>query len=104
MANVQVFASQNHSKPLLHRTLLERRELLRQHFIEVTGEFAFAKSSDGETSEEIQLFLDESVKDGCEGLMVKMIETDASFYEPSRRSMNWLKVTTCPSNIRRKDY
>jgi DNA ligase-1 len=78
---------------LLHRTLLDRRELLRQHFTEVIGEFAFAKSSYGETSEEIQLFLDESVKDGCEGLMVKMIETDASFYEPSRRSMNWLKVT-----------
>ena len=38
------------------------------------------------------MFLDESVKDGCEGLMVKMIESDASFYEPSRRSVNWLKV------------
>lgn len=77
----------------MHRTLLERRKLLRQHFVEVTGEFAFAKSSDGESSEEIQLFLDESVKDGCEGLMIKMVETDASFYEPSRRSMNWLKVS-----------
>jgi DNA ligase-1 len=42
--------------------------------------------------EEIQTFLDESVKDGCEGLMVKMLESDASYYEPSRRSVNWLKV------------
>lgn len=52
----------------------------------------FAKSSDSETTEEIQAFLEESVKDGCEGLMVKMLETDASYYEPSRRSINWLKV------------
>ena len=58
----------------------------------VPGEFDFAKSSDGETVEEIQTFLEESVKDGCEGLMVKMLETDSSNYEPSRRSINWLKV------------
>lgn len=81
------------TQPLLHKTLLDRRELLRKHFEEVPGEFGFAKASDGESTEEIQVFLDESVKDGCEGLMVKMIETDASFYEPSRRSVNWLKVS-----------
>lgn len=56
------------------------------------NEFDFAQSSDGETTEEIQAFLEDSVKDGCEGLMVKMLEGDASFYEPSRRSVNWLKV------------
>lgn len=79
-------------QPLLHKSLLERRELLRSHFVPVPGEFDFAKASDGETTDEIQTFLEESVKDGCEGLMVKMLETDASFYEPSRRSVNWLKV------------
>lgn len=56
------------------------------------GEFQFAKSSDCESVEEIQAFLEESVKDGCEGLMVKMLESEASHYEPSRRSVNWLKV------------
>ena len=56
------------------------------------GEFQFAKASDGDTTDEIQAFLEESVKDGCEGLMVKMLESDASYYEPSRRSINWLKV------------
>ncbi|KAF8560339.1 ATP-dependent DNA ligase [Imleria badia] len=81
---------------LLQKPLIERRELLRQHFQVVPGEFGFAKSSDGETTEEIQAFLEESVKDGCEGLMVKMLESDESHYEPSRRSVNWLKL--------KKDY
>ncbi|KAJ3937789.1 MAG: hypothetical protein NXY57DRAFT_5919 [Lentinula lateritia] len=83
-------------EPLLQKTLNERRELLRDHFTVVPGEFDFAKSSDGETVDEIQSFLEESVKDGCEGLMVKMLESDASYYEPSRRSVNWLKL--------KKDY
>ena len=66
--------------------------MLREHFIPVHGEFDFAKSSDGDTTDAIQAFMEESVKDGCEGLMVKMLDTNASFYEPSRRSVNWLKV------------
>lgn len=57
------------------------------------GEFDFAKSSDGHTTDEIQTFLEESVKDGCEGLMVKMLATESSTYEPSRRSINWLKAS-----------
>lgn len=61
------------------------------------SEFDFAKSSDGHTVEEIQTFLEDSVKDGCEGLMVKMLTTDNSTYEPSRRSMNWLKVSNNPT-------
>ncbi|KAK0456580.1 hypothetical protein EV421DRAFT_1753404 [Armillaria borealis] len=83
-------------EPLLHKSLLERRALLRENFNVVSGEFDFAKASDGETTDEIQTFLEESVKDGCEGLMVKMLESEASFYEPSRRSVNWLKL--------KKDY
>jgi DNA ligase-1 len=76
---------------------------LREHFQIVPGEFDFAKSSDGSTTDEIQAFLEESVKDGCEGLMVKMLESDASYYEPSRRSVNWLKVllTFTPSKFDR---
>ena len=78
---------------LLQKELKERRELLLKHFQPVEGEFDYAKSSDGTTVEEIGAFLEESVKDGCEGLMVKMLTTTNSTYEPSRRSMNWLKVS-----------
>jgi len=81
---------------MLQRELKERRELLREHFQIVQNEFNFAKASDGTTTEEIQTFLEESVKDGCEGLMVKMLTTNDSTYEPSRRSLNWLKL--------KKDY
>ena len=44
-----------------------------------------------EDTEQMQEFLMESVNNGCEGLMVKTLEDNAT-YEPSRRSLNWLKV------------
>ncbi|EIW72109.1 hypothetical protein TREMEDRAFT_25666 [Tremella mesenterica DSM 1558] len=81
---------------LLQKELKERRSLLQKHFQPIPSEFAFAVSSDCTTTEEIQSFLEESVKDGCEGLMVKMLTTQSSTYEPSRRSINWLKL--------KKDY
>jgi DNA ligase-1 len=84
-------------QPVLKKPFIDRREILRCHFQTVEGEFQFAKSSDGETTEEIQTFLEESVKDGCEGLMVKMLTSEASFYEPSKRSVNWLKVRVVKS-------
>lgn len=83
-------------EPLLHLDLANRRKLLQQSFVPVKDEYDFAKSKDCTASEEIQAFLDESVKEGCEGLMVKMLEGNDATYEPSRRSMNWLKL--------KKDY
>lgn len=79
-------------QPLLQKDFGERRALLKEHFQPVDGEFQFAKASDCETTDEIQAFLEESVKDGCEGLMVKMLEGELSHYQPSRRTVNWLKV------------
>jgi DNA ligase 1 len=78
------------------KTLRERRELLHEAFEPVEGEFAFAQFGDTKEIEEIQVLLDDSVKSGCEGLMVKMLDTEESGYEPSKRSRNWLKV--------KKDY
>ena len=81
---------------MVKKSLRERRELLHEAFEPVEGEFAFAQFGDTKEIEEIQTLLDESVKASCEGLMVKMLDTEESGYEPSKRSRNWLKV--------KKDY
>lgn len=79
-------------EPVVKKTLRERRELLKEAFVPVEGEFAFATHMNGQELDEIQVFLDESVKASCEGLMVKMLDGPESRYEPSKRSQNWLKV------------
>lgn len=73
-------------------SLRERRALLNKSFTPTEGEFAFAECSNTSDLEQIQTLLDESVKASCEGLMVKMLDTEESGYEPSKRSRNWLKV------------
>ncbi len=77
---------------IVEKSLRERRELLRSSFTPVEGEFSFASSMNGQELDEIQQFLDESMKASCEGLMVKMLDGKESGYEPSKRSRNWLKV------------
>ncbi|WEW57806.1 ATP-dependent DNA ligase Cdc17 [Emydomyces testavorans] len=83
-------------EPTVKKTFRERRALLHETFVPVEGEFAFAQYGNISDLEEIQTLLDESVKSSCEGLMVKMLDTEESGYEPSKRSRNWLKV--------KKDY
>lgn len=78
------------------KSFRERREHLNEAFIPIEGEFALAKYGNTNELEEIQILLEDSVKEGCEGLMVKMLDGPESFYEPSKRSQNWLKV--------KKDY
>lgn len=81
---------------IVEQPLRARRALLAEAFFPVEGEFAFATHMDGQELDEIQTFLDESMKASCEGLMVKMLDGAESGYEPSKRSRNWLKI--------KKDY
>lgn len=84
------------SQSLVQETLSARRDLMHSSFSEILGEFSFATATDGQELDTIQTFLEESIKASCEGLMVKMLDTTESYYEPSKRSRNWLKV--------KKDY
>ncbi|KAI6397483.1 hypothetical protein MCOR24_008996 [Pyricularia oryzae] len=81
---------------VVEKSLRERRTLLESSFKPIEGEFAYATHMNGQELDEIQTFLDESVKASCEGLMVKMLDGTESGYEPSKRSRNWLKI--------KKDY
>ncbi|KAF2788992.1 ATP-dependent DNA ligase [Melanomma pulvis-pyrius CBS 109.77] len=81
---------------LVNKPFRERRKHLQSAFAPVEGEFALAKYGNTSELEEIQILLEESVKASCEGLMVKMLDGPESFYQPSKRSQNWLKV--------KKDY
>ncbi|GAB7348613.1 hypothetical protein MBLNU459_g6991t4 [Dothideomycetes sp. NU459] len=81
---------------LVNRPFRERRDLMYSAFNEIEGEFAFAKYGNTNELDVIQTLLEDSVKASCEGLMVKMLDGPESYYEPSRRSQNWLKV--------KKDY
>lgn len=49
-------------EPLVKKTLKERRELLRNNFKEVEHQFSFANGVDVTTMEEVQEYLEESVK------------------------------------------
>lgn len=86
----------NVMKSVVQETLEERRRLMHESFTPIDGEFAFAVGRDANDIEQIQIFLDESIKSSCEGLMVKMLDGEESGYEPSKRSRNWLKL--------KKDY
>lgn len=81
--------------PVLSKTLRQRRQLLVDHFTPIDGKFRFAQSIDSDDTEEMQKFLEKSIADGCEGLMVKTLDVEAE-YTPAKRSKYWLKL--------KKDY
>lgn len=81
---------------LITKSLAERRGIMHKHIDTIDGKFQFATAKNSSNLDELQIFLDQSVKDACEGLMVKMLHGPDSYYEPSKRSRNWLKL--------KKDY
>lgn len=84
-------------KSLLQVPLEVRRALLKRFFKEVPGKFRFAVGYDTYSGDMDALRgqLDAAVEGHCEGLMVKTLRSNAT-YEPSKRSLNWLKL--------KKDY
>lgn len=80
-------------EPLLREPMSKRREALYSAFEEVPGEFFFVTEKTSRDVEELQVFLDESIQANTEGLIVKTLDAT---YEPSKRSLNWLKL--------KKDY
>lgn len=84
------------NESLITKSLEERRSCLFENFKTIEGKFQYATYKNSSDLDELQAFLDQSVKDSCEGLMVKMLHGPESFYEPSKRSRNWLKL--------KKDY
>jgi len=80
-------------KSLLRETMSARRLALYNSFKETKGEFLFATAKTSRDVEELQVFLDESIAANTEGLIVKTMDAT---YEPSKRSLNWLKL--------KKDY
>lgn len=78
---------------LLRKPLTERRAAMHKCLIETEGELMFAKAMTSRDVEELRVFLDDSIDHNTEGLIVKTLDAT---YEPSRRSLNWLKL--------KKDY
>lgn len=83
-------------EPLITKLLAERRKMMQDNISTISGKLEYAIAKNSQLLDELQTFLDQSVKDLCEGLMVKMLHGNELWYEPLKRLRNWLKL--------KKDY
>lgn len=80
---------------VINSKLSERRKILFDNFNEINGKFKFVTFLNCSSIDEVDSFFNKSIKDNCEGLMIKNLET-SSEYTPSKRCYNWIKI--------KKDY
>lgn len=98
--NVCIFAFDcmiANGETLVKKDLEYRRNKLWETLVESEGKVKFAtyKNFDELKEEDVEAFLNEALEGSTEGLMLKTLNEAAS-YEPSKRSLNWLKL--------KKDY
>ena len=68
---------------------------MHENFETKKSQFQFSVYADNLTPDQMSVLLEESVRNSCEGLMVKTLKENSS-YEPSKRTFKWLKL--------KKDY
>ena len=84
-------------KDLCNHTLNQRRDVLKDYFLDYEDEnFKLTKYINSQNPEDILAFMDDAIKSGCEGLIVKALDLENSNYQPGERNFNWLKL--------KKDY
>lgn len=88
---------------MVHHTLRERRQILQRIVHPVQGELEIGKemqmkvgSDRLEEASQIHAALEDAVKSGCEGLVVKALDGPGSWYRCGERTKSWLKL--------KKDY
>lgn len=81
---------------LVSTSLKHRRECLKKAVHEIPNKLHFARGGTVTDTTELEALLQEAIDHRTEGLMVKVLEGERSYYEPSKRSVNWLKL--------KKDY
>lgn len=95
--HLYVFDCLRHNGEVLVATTLENRKAHMQQAVkELPTKLSFAKGGIVSDTSELELLLLEAIDAKTEGLMVKIKDGERSYYEPSKRSINWLKL--------KKDY
>lgn len=75
-------------RDITQKPLIERRNILKSAFTQTTG-FRLAHCMVSENSEEIETFFESAIENGCEGLILKDID---STYQAGARGWQWIKL------------